>query len=194
VPVHPDLIDRDQLVLVVIDIQERLAAAMPDLDRVLARVPQLVQLAGLVDFPVVVTRQYPRGLGGSEQVIVDALDAAETAGVAVTHVDKTAFCACGEPAFLSALESVGREQVVIVGMETHICVVQTALDLVGRGYRVQVVADACCSRDPESHVVALDRMRAAGVVVTVTESVMYEAVGVAATDEFRALLEIVKGG
>jgi nicotinamidase-related amidase len=192
VTAHPHLIDRDKLVLVVIDIQERLAAAMPDRDRVLARVPQLVRLAQLVESPVIVTRQYPRGLGESEPAIVDALAAAEAAGLAVVHVDKTAFCACGEPAFLSALDATRRDQVVIAGMETHICVVQTALDLVGRGYRVQVVADASCSRDAESHAVALDRMRAAGVVVTVTESVMYEAVGVAATDEFRALLEIVK--
>ncbi len=110
----------------------------------------------------------------------------------MAHVDKTAFCACGEPAFLSALESFGRPQVVIVGMETHICVTQTALDLLGRGYRPQVVADACCARRPDDHAIALDRMRAAGVVVTTTQSVMYEAVGVAATDEFRALLEIVK--
>jgi nicotinamidase-related amidase len=194
VPVHPDLIDRDQLVLVVIDIQERLAATMPDRDRVLARVPQLVRVAGLVAAPIVVTRQYPKGLGESEGVIVHVLAEAESAGVAVTHVDKTAFCACGEPAFLSALEATGRDQIVIVGMETHICITQTALDLIGRGYRVQVVADAVCSLDPVNHAVALDRMRAAGVVITATQSVMYEAVGIAATDEFRAMLEIVKAG
>ncbi len=193
-PAHPDLIDRDQLVLVVVDIQERLAAGMPDRDRVLARVGQLVRLAGLVDAPIVVTRQYPKGLGASEQAIVDVIAEAESAGVSVTHIDKTAFCACGEPAFLSTLESIRRDQIVIVGMETHICIAQTALDLVGRGYRVQVAADAVCSLDPASHTVALDRMRAAGVAVTVTQSVMYEAVGVAATDEFRALLEIVKAG
>ncbi len=193
-PAHPTLVDRDQFVLVVIDIQERLAGAMPDRDRVLARVPQLVRLAGLIDAPAIVTRQYPRGLGESEPAIVDVLAVVEASGLGVTHIDKTAFCACGEPSFLAALEATGRDQVVIAGMETHICIAQTALDLLGRGYRVQVVADACCSRDPEDHRTALDRMRAAGVVVTVTQSVMYEAVGVAATDEFRALLEIVKAG
>jgi nicotinamidase-related amidase len=194
VPAHPDLVERDRIVLVIIDIQERLAAAMPDRARLLARVPQLIRLASLVTAPVIVTRQYPKGLGGTEPQVAEAISTAETGGLAVAHVDKTSFCACGEPGFLAALDSTGRDQVVICGMETHICVAQTALDLLGRSYRVQVVADACCSRDPEIHAIALDRLRAAGIVVTATESVLYEAVGVAATDEFRALLEIVKAG
>ncbi len=112
----------------------------------------------------------------------------------MNRLDKTSFCACGEPGFLEALEATGRRQVVLTGMETHICVTQTALDLVGRSYRVQVPADACCSRSSHDHEVSLARLRQAGVVVTLAESVMYEAVGVAATDEFRSLLEIVKAG
>ncbi len=193
-PAHPDLVDRERLVLVVIDIQDRLAAAMPDRDRVVSRTRQLIRLAKLVDAPAIVTRQYPQGLGETDSEVENALRAAEAEGLRLARIDKTAFCACGEPEFLAATEATGRNQVVIAGMETHICVVQTALDLSGRGYPVQVVADACCSRDPKIHEIALDRLRAAGVVVTVTESVLYEAVGVAATDEFRALLQIVKAG
>lgn len=192
-PEHATLADRDDLVLVVIDIQERLAAAMERREQVLAATVKLARTCALVGAPIVVTRQYPRGLGDSEPALVAALDELSQSGASVAGVDKTTFCACGQPDFLTALEATGRRQVVIVGMETHICVTQTALDLTGRGYQVQVAADACCSREVESHEIALDRMRAADVVVTTTESVMYEAVGEAGTDEFKALLGIVKG-
>ena len=191
---HPGLVERGRFVLVIIDVQERLAAVMSDRDRLLVRVPQLVRLASLLGVPIIVTRQYPRGLGDTEPIIAAAVSAAEATGAAVSYVDKTSFCACGEPEFLSALEATGRDQVIIAGMETHICVVQTALELLNQGHRVQVVADATCSRDPKIHEVALDRLRSAGIVVTATESVLYEGVGVADSDEFRALLEIVKSG
>lgn len=187
------LIDRHELVLVLVDFQERLAAAMPDRERVLATVDRLVRGVVLVDAPVIVTRQYPKGLGstdpGLEQTLIELADA----GARVAGIDKTAFCCAAEHDFNEALSATGRRQVVIAGMETHICVTQTALALLGEGYRVQVAADACCSRDREAHEVALSRLRARGVVVTHSESVLYEAVGEAGTDEFKALLQIVKG-
>lgn len=193
-PPHPATIDREEMLLVVIDIQDRLAAVMPERERVIARTSQLARACALVGAPIVITRQYPTGLGDTEHRIAETMSLVEGAGASVIRIDKTAFSACGEPAFVSAVEASGRGQAVIAGMETHICVVQTALDLVASGMRVQVVADACCAREAEAHSIALDRLRAAGVVVTTTESVLYEAVGVAATDEFRALLGIVKAG
>jgi nicotinamidase-related amidase len=192
-PANTTLIDRDDLVLVVIDIQERLAAVMERREQVLAASSKVIRTSALVGAPIVVTRQYPQGLGGTEPEVISVLEGVATDGATVVDVDKTTFCSCGEPAFLEALAATGRRQVALVGMETHICVTQTALDLVGRGYRVQVVADACCSRAAENHDNALDRLRAAGVVVTNSESLMYEAVGVAGTPEFKALLGIVKG-
>ena len=113
-------------------------------------------------------------------------------GATVVGVDKTAFCACAELEFIETLGAWNRPQVVLAGMETHICITQTALELACRGYAVHVVADACCSRDRLMHDVSLDRLRAAGLTVTTSESVMYEIVGQAGTDEFRALLRIVK--
>lgn len=187
------LVDRSDLVLVVIDEQERLSAAMAHRDAVVAATERLIRTAALVGAPVIATRQYPKGLGDTEPTLVAAFDEIEDGGARLARVDKTTFCCCSEPAFLDELESFGRRQLVIAGMETHICVAQTALDLAARDYRVHVVADATCSRRDEDHRIALDRMRAAGVVVTTAESVMYEAVGRAATDEFRELLAIVKG-
>lgn len=192
-PRHAALADRDDLVLVVVDIQERLAAAMDERERVLSATARLIRTCSLVLAPVIATRQYPKGLGDTVPELVAVLDEISVAGRLVEVVDKTSFCACDEPAFLGALEETARRQVLVVGMETHICVTQTALTLAEAGYRVQVAADACCSRDARLHEIALDRLRAAGVVVTTSESAMYEVVGRAGTDEFKALLDIVKG-
>jgi len=191
--VHPDLIDRDDLVLLVIDVQDRLAAAMEHRDATIDAVVRLVRVAALVGAPIVVTRQYPSGLGGTVPEVEAALDESSIA-VPVSIVDKTAFCACEEPGFSGVLGSSGRRQVAIAGMETHICVTQTALALAAAGYRVQVVEDACCSRRDRDHGTALARLRMHGVTVTCAEALMYEAVGRAATPEFKRLLAVVKEG
>jgi len=192
-PAHPDLIDRDDLVVLVVDVQDRLAAAMEHRDATMAAIVRLIRVAALVGAPIVVTRQYPEGLGGTVPEVEAALE--EASGVVpVGIVDKTAFCACSEPEFSAVLEVSGRRQVAVVGMETHICVTQTALALVAAGYRVHVVEDACCSRRARDHGTALARLQAHGVTVTCAESLMYEAVGRAATPEFKRLLAVVKEG
>jgi nicotinamidase-related amidase len=187
------LVRRDDLVVVVIDIQERLSAVMTHRQRVVSAAVKMARTAALVGAPVIATRQYPEGLGSTDDGVEQALVALAEAGGRVITVDKTAFCCSAEEEFREALAATGRRQVVLSGMETHICVAQTAIDLTTRGFEVQVAADACCSRDDDMHHVALARLRHAGVVVTTSESVMYEAIGRAATDEFRELLAIVKG-
>jgi nicotinamidase-related amidase len=145
----------------------------------------LARVARLLGVPVIVTRQYPMGLGDSVPEIAATL-------ADIAPVDKVTFSCCGEPAFTRRLRETARHQVILAGMETHICVAQTALDLRAEGYAVHVVADATCSRRPDDHRVALDRLMAAGVVVTSAESVIYEMLGCAGTDEFREVLELVK--
>ena len=186
-----ELVRRDDWTLVVVDVQERLAAAMARRAEVTTACTRLARVAALLEAPILVTRQYPEGLGDTVADLAAVL-AETTEATSVTTVDKVDFCACSEPAFADALERAGRPQVVIVGMETHICVAQTALTLAGQGRDVYVVADACCSRRDADHEVALDRLRAAGVTVTTSESVMYEAVSRAGTSEFRRVLSIVK--
>lgn len=188
---YPGLADRDECVLVVIDMQERLADVMPRRTEAIAAAALCVRAAGELGVPVVVTRQYPRGLGDTVPELVAALEVAGARDV-VTHVDKVAFCACEEPAFLEAVRARGRSQAAIIGMETHICVTQTALALAAVGMRVHVAADACCSRRDVDHATALDRMRAEGVTVTVAESLVYEWLERAGTDDFRAVLELVR--
>jgi nicotinamidase-related amidase len=185
------MIHRTGLVLVVIDVQEKLAAAMERRDQVAGACARLMRVAGVLGAPVIITRQYPDGLGDSVAEVTSAASDI-TAETSVATVDKTAFCACNEPDFLEALYETGRSQAVLAGMETHICVTQTALALSSRGYPVFVAADACCSRRVADHDVSLDRLRAAGVYVTTSESVIYEAVSRSASDEFKRVLAIVK--
>jgi len=184
--------NRTDAVLVVIDVQERLTAAMSHRQSVLDAATFLCKVAGITGIDVVSTRQYPRGLGDTEPVLAVALEVIETAGCRVSHVDKVAFDCFREPAFCEALGATGRRQLLITGMESHICVVQTALGALARGYEVHVVADGCCSRDDVAHAIAMDRLRAAGAVITVAESAAYELVGEAGTAEFKELLRVVK--
>ena len=183
---------REDSVLIVIDEQERLAAVMGQGVAVVDATVRLVRAVALLGVPMIVTRQYPKGLGDLEPRLAQAIDAAEAAGSGVLRVDKTAFDCFGEPEFVSALASTGGRQLIVAGMETHICVAQTTLAALRAGFDVHVAADACCSRDSRNNDLALGRMRAAGAVASVSESVMYEWTERAGTDEFRALLGIVK--
>jgi nicotinamidase-related amidase len=185
----------ERAALVVIDVQEKLAAAMKRREQVAAVSAALVRAAGVLRVPVLVTRQYPKGLGGLVPEVESALGDARRAGTEVVVVDKTAFCCTQEPAFVSALRELGphRDQVVVCGMEAHICVAQTALSLTTQMRTVQVAADGCCSRRDFDRDVALDRMRAEGVVVTTWEAAVYEMLDEAGTEAFRDVLATVKG-
>jgi nicotinamidase-related amidase len=185
------IVSRDTAALIVIDVQERLAAVMERRAAMLDAAGKLARTASIVGVPVVATRQNPAGLGDVEPVLRSTLEAI-AATTQVRWVDKFAFDCFGEPAFVDELAELGRTQLVIAGMETHICVAQTVISALRAGFDVHVVADACCSRNASAHEIALHRLRSAGAVVTTTESAQYELVGLAGTDEFRALLRIVK--
>ena len=179
------VLDRDEAVVLLIDLQPALADVMPRREPVLRAACLLARTCAEMGVPVLVTRQYPKGLGDTVEVV-----RAATAGV--EPVDKVAFSCLAEPAFRARLEALGRKTVLLAGMETHICVAQTALALLAEGYTVQVAADAVCSRRETDHAIALDRLRAAGAAVTTVEAAIYEALGCAGTPEFRAVLELVK--
>jgi len=184
--VNPALtVSRDEAVLVLVDMQGSLAEAMSRRDAVIGTSALLARVAAELRIPVLVTRQYPKGLG-------DTMEAIREATADSSPVDKVAFSCLAEPAFRERLEGLGRRTVLLAGMETHICVTQTALGLLAEGYSVFVVADAACSRRASDHDTALERLRVAGVVVTTAESVIYEALGQAGTPEFRAVLDLVK--
>jgi len=173
-------LDREDAVLLVIDVQERLAAAMAERERVIANSGHLIAAAKLLGVPTLLTEQYPKGLGPTAPELRSALEPAPA-------IVKMTFDCCGEPSFAPALEQTGRSTVIVCGMEAHICVLQTVLGLLATGLTVHVAADAVCSRAPENARIALELLRDAGAVVTCTETVLFQLLGRAGTAEFKAI-------
>ena len=175
-------------VLVMIDFQERLAAAMtPEaLSGVIRNARILLEAAKRLGIPVLATEQYPKGLGPTVAQVVEMLPGG------TPRLEKTCFSCAGAQPFSTALEASGRAQVILTGMETHVCVLQSAMDLQGVRPGVFVVEDACCSRKRESHANAIDRLRAAGVMVTNTESVVFEWLRDARHDHFKAISALLR--
>ncbi|MBC7266944.1 MAG: isochorismatase family protein [Coriobacteriia bacterium] len=178
-------IGREDAVVVVVDVQDRLAAAMPRRAETVAAARMLVQGAGELGVPVIATRQYPQGIGEIVPEIAEALGDART-------IDKMSFDCMAEPAFVEALRGFGRRQAVLCGMEAHICITQTALSMAAAGLEPVVVADAVCSRRDFDRDVALHRLRHHGVEVVTSEQALYEMLGRAGTEEFKRVLAIVK--
>ena len=175
----------DETVLVLVDIQERLAAIMSDRQKVIDNCLHLIELAKLLNIPVILNEQYPKGLGPTVAEIKDVLDAYEP------H-EKTTFSCCGMGTFAGSLLSVGRKKVILVGMETHVCVLQTCIDLMKDGYIVHAVSDAICSRTKDNFETALEFMRDAGAVITCTETVLFQLLEKAGTEDFKAISKRIK--
>jgi nicotinamidase-related amidase len=174
--------------LLVIDVQDKLLPAIHRGDEVAARCAVLAQAACLLDLPVTISQQYPRGLGGTLESVREA------AGPQARVFDKTSFSCAGDPAIRAHLDATAstRPQIVLCGIEAHVCVAQTALDLHAMGLAVAVVTDAIGSRDPSSRDVALLRLAQAGVVPVTSEMVMFEWIGDAGSPEFKRLLPLIK--
>lgn len=176
----------DHSQLAIIDVQVKLCAVMsaPDMQAVANNCSRLVQAANLLAVPVVVTEQYPQGLGETIADITQYLGH-------IKPIAKTAFSACAEPKFKAQLQR-DKSQVILAGMETHICVLQTALDLIAQGKQVFVVEDAVISRNEANKSNAISRLAHAGCIVTNTESVLYEWLGNAKHESFKAISMLIK--
>ncbi|MBS1142284.1 MAG: Isochorismatase hydrolase [Proteobacteria bacterium] len=179
------LIQRDDSLLLVVDIQEKLAPAIYDSERVVANSVRLLEGARQLGVPAYVSEQYVRGLGAS-------LDAIRQAAVDAKFFEKTHFSCASEPGVVETLRSAKRSQVILAGTEAHVCVLQTAFGLLTAGFQVFLVADAASSRTPENRQAANDRMRAAGIDIVTTEMVLFEWLQQAGTDDFRKLLPLIK--
>ena len=172
--------------LVIIDMQEKLSAAMPQevLNKVVKRVELLVTASHGLDIPYICTEQYPKGLGKTLPKMQSFLTQAK-------YVEKTAFDCTADPIFSRYLVRT-RPQIFLMGMETHICVLQTALSLIGKGKEVFVIEDAIISRNILNKQNALGRLRQAGCIVTNTESVIFEWIKSADHDLFKTLAPLIK--
>jgi nicotinamidase-related amidase len=180
--------------LFVIDLQERLVPAMPDeiVADVLRNTAVLIAAAARLGLPIVVSQQYPKGLGHTVEPIEAALRDAIVAGAHVHRFDKVEFSAAAAPAFLELAPRLPQNQWIVCGMETHVCVYQTARDLAHRGAEVHVVSDAVCSRAETNWKIGLDLCTRAGAVVTSTEVVVFDLLGRAGSDDFKALSKLIK--
>ena len=186
IDIGPFKLETGKAVLVVIDIQERLVPAMPQKIYLRLRdsVAMLVESAALLGVPVITTEQYPKGIGHT----VPELAAACSGGV----VEKVSFGCCGEPGFLAAIRATGRSQVLVTGMEAHVCVYQTVLGLLEDGYHVHLVRDAICSRNKSDYLTGVANAAQAGAVVTTVEMALFQMLQESTHAQFKAISALVK--
>ena len=172
-------------VLVVVDIQEKLLPAIHDFMSVLDRSVKMLTAAKSLEVPILFTQQYTKGLGPTHSALTSLIPE-------YSYLEKTTFNCFGAPGFDEALTKLDAKTLVLIGIETHICVCQTALEGLRRGYDVHVVADAVGSRTTANRAIGLDRIRQAGGVITATELTIYEWVERADSAEFKLILPLLK--
>lgn len=172
-------------VLVVVDIQEKLLPAVNDFLSVLERSVKMVKAAQTLEVPIVFTQQYTKGLGPTHSALTKLFPD-------FSYLEKTTFNCFGTPAFSDRLTELKAETLVIIGIEAHICVCQTALEGLHRGFNVHVVADAVGSRTAANKNIGLERIRQAGGVITGTELTVYEWIERSDSDAFRSMLPLLK--
>ncbi|HEX7897389.1 MAG TPA: isochorismatase family protein [Planctomycetota bacterium] len=183
---HPRLLRREDAALVLVDLQDRLHREVVRKDAVAAAATKLAAAAKILGVPVVLAEHAAKAFGSTIEPVRNAL-----ASYAPVH--KMVFSCFGSEEFRSKLAALGRKQILAAGFETHICLCQTALDALDAGYQVHVARDASSARSEESHAAGLEKMAGAGVIPATAESAIYELLGRAGTDEFRAILPLIKG-
>ena len=179
----------DESLLLLVDVQAKLTAAMPDkvVSRLRRNASMLLKIANLLDIPVIATEQYPKGLGKLEESLTSQLPQGSSL------YEKTGF-SCLEAAGLGeGLAATDRRQIILTGVEAHVCVLQSSLELSAQGYEVFVVGDAVCSRNRENYENALNRLRHAGVIVSDTESVLFEWVRDSKHEHFKTVSSLIQG-
>jgi len=185
-PRSTELLSRDDSRLLIVDMQQKLLPLIPVADRVIHNCRRLIRGAQVLGIPVAATEQYPKGLGATAPELADLLD---------DIPEKLRFSCAEALNWQTAAEQPdARDQVVVAGIEAHVCVQQTVLDLMVRGFRVYVVADAIASRGKFDWEIALRRMADAGATLTTVESVLFEWCETAAADEFKQISDLIKEG
>lgn len=176
--------ERDEVVFILVDIQERFLPVINNIDGVIDNANRLVKGASILGIPLIVTEQYPKGLGKT----VDSIELNTGQDI----IEKISFDCFGCDEFTRKLNSLAAKTLVIFGIEAHVCVLKTALEAVARNYETHVVADAVSSRTQENKILALERLRQSGVFITSTEMILFQLMDRAGTEEFKAISRLVK--
>lgn len=178
------IIDRNRAVFVLVDAQERLLKAMENRDQVISNANKLIEAAKIMGIPLIVSEQYPKGLGSTSPRI--------SLPDATRPIEKISFSCFGSEDFKSRLRHLGRDTLVIFGTEAHICVLKTALDAMKEGLQAHVVSDAVSSRREEDRKAGIDRMRQSGVFIVSSEMALFQLMDEAGSEEFKAVSSLVK--
>ena len=179
-------LSRESSALAVIDMQEAFRPVMSDFGDVASRIATAVEGARLLEIPVIVTEQYPKGLKHTAEEIVARLPAELEA------IEKSCFSSCGSDDFVSQLTRSNTRQVLVCGIEAHICVLQTSLDLLERGFEVFLLVDCITSRKAENKQVALARLAQAGAILSTLEMSLFEMMGSADSPQFKAIQNLIR--
>lgn len=182
---NPKILNRDAAVLFIIDVQESFRKVLPDFGELTKNISILIQAMKILDVPIVVTEQYPRGLGRTVSELSDVLG---------KHVlfEKNCFSSAGIPELMDWLKASGKEQIILTGIETHVCVNQTALDLLWKKYQVHLVTDAVSSRVLPNKLLGIEKIVSGGAVPTSVEMALFEMLVESGTDKFKAVQKLVK--
>ena len=172
-------------VLILVDLQVKLSRVMHEREALIQNAVKLVRGAKLFGLPIIASEQNPAGLGPTVPEVAELLED-------IPVISKMSFSCCGESAFMEELEKQGREIVLVAGIESHVCVYQTVIDLLDLGYEVEVIADAVSSRTPENRAIGWERCTAYGAALTSVETLLFELLGTAESDKFKDISKMVK--
>ena len=171
--------------LLIVDIQEKLTRAMHEKEALVENSAKMIKGAQILGVPIIASEQNPQGLGPTIPELAELLSGAEA-------VSKVSFSCCGEDRFMAQFKALNRKQVLVAGIEAHVCVYQTAADLLNLGYEVQVLADCVSSRTPENKAIGLELIKNLGGTLTSAETAIFELMKVAEGDTFKQMLKVVK--
>jgi len=183
---HENTLDPTRTALAVIDVQEAFRQHIPDFAEVAARCALVSHAARLLGVPLLVTEQYPKGLGRTASEVLSVLPPD------FEPIEKTAFSSCGAQVFVARLEEAGARQVLLCGIEAHVCVNQTAHDLLARGYQVHLLTDCVSSRTEENRRTGLDKMFRSGALPSSTEMALFELMRDARHEQFKSIQKLIK--
>jgi nicotinamidase-related amidase len=182
---HPNILQRENTALLIIDIQEKILSVVNEQELIVANTLKLINGFKIMNVPIFFTEQYPKGLGHTESRIKTALHG-------INAIEKMSFSCYGAGNLFDELEKKNIHRTVVCGVESHVCVMQTVLDLLEEEFQVFVAADAVSSRRKLDYEIALKRMEKNGAEITVTESILFEMLNVCGTDEFKTISKLVK--
>ena len=183
---HKNILDKDQTALIAVDLQEAFRSAIPDFASVSEKTVTAIRGCQILGIPVIITEQYPKGLGKTAEEILLSLDKD------TEIIEKTTFSSCGAPPFLEKLRSINARQIVLAGIEAHICVNQTAHDLLNEGFQVHLLQDCVSSRTTHDKHTGIEKMYRSGVIPSNVEMALFELMRDAKHEKFKEIQALVK--